>query len=334
MSQQLEIGIIRSTVIGGNPRLSAAGHLGGGHAPRTALTANTDPKSTPFTAPVRIRFFAPAELGQACRKIGQPVTPAKRTLHKSAQIDEAVTSSPVQDVRSANRHHPANRNPENLPDLSPRPVPNGFVLPIAAHSANEIAKTRPTCHLTTSLHGFVLPPALLTSPVGLAMGSFLRTAARPARDPKNGATLTSPPVLLWVRFCDCPGRKNREIRHLPLPPTDAPGPSMNPTPSTMWYIRTLSGSNGLNYVRLLITQIQPGTTSRHHVYFRFRWDTRRSPLDRRRQVMPDVTTETCLVFGAGGHARVVLDILRTATTLVECALVDSDTARGPKVTVC
>jgi sugar O-acyltransferase (sialic acid O-acetyltransferase NeuD family) len=46
--------------------------------------------------------------------------------------------------------------------------------------------------------------------------------------------------------------------------------------------------------------------------------------------MSSLTTlspDTCLVIGAGGHAKVVLDILRSVTPPVECALLDSDTSR-------
>jgi UDP-perosamine 4-acetyltransferase len=43
--------------------------------------------------------------------------------------------------------------------------------------------------------------------------------------------------------------------------------------------------------------------------------------------MPDVTTETCLLLGAGGHARVLLDILRGVTPAIDCALLDSDPSR-------
>jgi sugar O-acyltransferase (sialic acid O-acetyltransferase NeuD family) len=43
--------------------------------------------------------------------------------------------------------------------------------------------------------------------------------------------------------------------------------------------------------------------------------------------MTDITSDTCLVIGAGGHARVLLDILRSSDPPVECALLDADPKR-------
>ena len=40
-----------------------------------------------------------------------------------------------------------------------------------------------------------------------------------------------------------------------------------------------------------------------------------------------LSRDACLIIGAGGHAKVVLDILRGATPPVECSLLDSDASR-------